>query len=116
LAIVQPLKSKSSDAQYPAMTFETLLEILALVAFVVAAIGWSYRKIDLLAIGLALWSLAVLIPRLNGITVSTVVLLLAFVAFVAAAIGWRYRKINLIAVGLALWMVSLLLGPVLHIS
>ena len=98
------------------MTFETLLEILALIAFVVAAIGWSYRKIDLLAIGLALWSLAVLIPRLNGITVSTVVLLLAFVAFVAAAIGWRYRKINLIAVGLALWMVSLLLGPVLHIS
>jgi hypothetical protein len=98
------------------MTFETLLEILALIAFVLAATGWSFRKTDLIAVGLALWSLAVLIPRLNGITVSTVVLLLAFVAFVVAAIGWRYRKINLIAVGLALWMVSLLLSPVLHIS
>ena len=98
------------------MTFETLLEILALIAFVLAATGWTFRKTDLIAIGLALWSLAVLIPRLNGITVSTVVLLLAFVAFVAAAIGWRYRKINLIAVGLALWMISLVLTPVLHIS
>jgi len=98
------------------MTFETLLEILALIAFVLAATGWSFRKTDLIAVGLALWSLAVLIPRLNGITVSTVVLLLAFVTFVVAAIGWRYRKINLIAVGLALWMVSLLLSPVLHIS
>jgi hypothetical protein len=98
------------------MTFETLLEILALIAFVLAATGWSFRKTDLIAVGLALWSLAVLIPRLNGITVSTVVLLLAFVAFVVAAIGWRYRKINLIAVGLALWMVSLVLSPVLHIS
>jgi len=98
------------------MTFETLLEILALIAFVLAATGWSFRKTDLIAVGLALWSLAVLIPRLNGITVSTVVLLLAFVTFVVAAIGWRYRKINLIAVGLALWMVSLVLSPVLHIS
>jgi hypothetical protein len=98
------------------MTFETLLEILALIAFILAATGWSFRKTDLIAIGLALWSLAVLIPLLNGITVSTVVLLLAFVAFVAAAIGWRYRKINLIAVGLALWMISLVLSPVLHIS
>jgi hypothetical protein len=98
------------------MTFETLLEILALIAFILAATGWSFRKTDLIAIGLALWSLAVLIPRLNGITVSTVVLLLAFVAFVAAAIGWRYRKINLIAVGLALWMISLVLTPVLQIS
>jgi hypothetical protein len=98
------------------MTFETLLEILALIAFILAATGWSFRKTDLIAIGLALWSLAELIPRLNGITVSTVVLLLAFVAFVAAAIGWRYRKINLIAVGLALWMISLVLSPVLHIS
>jgi hypothetical protein len=98
------------------MTFSTLLEILALIAFVLAATGFSYRKTDLIAVGLALWSLAELITRLGGITISTVVLLLAFVAFVAAAIGWRYRKINLIAVGLALWIISLLLSPVLHIS
>ena len=98
------------------MSFPTLLEILALVAFVLAAIGWSWRKTDLIAIGLALWSLAVLIPRLGGITPSTVVLLLAFVAFVAAAIGYRYRKINTIAVGLALWVLSILLPAVLHIS
>ena len=98
------------------MTFETLLELLALVAFILGAIGLTYRKTDLIAVGLALWSLAVLIPRLNGITLSTVVLLLAFVAFVAAAIGWRYRKLSLVAVGLALWMLSLLLSPVLHIN
>jgi hypothetical protein len=97
------------------MSFSTLLEVLALIAFVLAAIGWTYRKTDLIAVGLALWSLAVLIPRLGSITVSTIVLLVAFVAFVAAAIGWRYRKINLISVGLALWVLSLLL-PVLHIS
>jgi hypothetical protein len=98
------------------MSFSTLLEILALIAFILAATGWTYRRTDLIAVGLALWSLAELIPRLGSITISTVFLLLAFVAFVAAAIGWRYRKINVIAVGLALWMVSILLSPVLHIS
>jgi|SRR5579859_7805750 len=98
------------------MSFSTILEILALVAFVLAATGWSYRKTDLIAIGLALWSLAVLIPRLTSVTISVIVLLLAFVAFVAAAIGWRYRKINLIAVGLALWVASILLPVLLHVS
>ena len=98
------------------MSFSTVLEILALIAFILAAVGWSYRKTDLIAIGLALWSLAVLIPELGHLTISVVVLLLAFVAFVAAAVGWRYRKINLIAVGLALWMVSLVLSPLLHVS
>ena len=98
------------------MSFSTLLEIIALIAFVLAAIGWTWRKTDLIAIGLALWSLGVLIPRLSGITVSTIVLLLAVVAFVAAAIGWRYRKINTIAVGLALWVLSILLPALLHIS
>ncbi len=97
------------------MSFSTLLEVLALIAFVLAAIGWAFKKTDLIAVGLALWSLAVLIPRLGSITVSTIVLLIAFVAFVAAAIGWRYRKINLISVGLALWVLSVLL-PVVHIS
>jgi hypothetical protein len=87
----------------------TLLVIAALIAFVLAAIGWSYRKTDLIAIGLGLWSLSLLIGRLSSINLSTLLLLLAFVAFVGAAIGWRYRKINLIAVGLALWMLSLII-------
>lgn len=97
------------------MSFSDILEILALVAFIIAAIGFTYRKTDLIAVGLALWSLAELIPRLGAVTISTLVLLLAFVAFVASAIGWRYKKINLIAVGLALWMAALLL-PVFHIG
>jgi hypothetical protein len=98
------------------MTFSTLLEILALVAFVVAATGFTYRKSDLIGVGLALWSLAELITRLSAITFSTLLLLLAFIAFVGAAVGWRYRKLSLVAIGLALWMLSLLIGPVLHIS
>jgi hypothetical protein len=81
-----------------------LLIIAALIAFVLAAIGWSYRKTDLIAIGLGLWSLSILIGRLSSININTLLLLLAFLAFVAAAVGWRYRKINLIAIGLALWM------------
>ena len=97
------------------MSFSDVLEILALAAFVVAAIGLTYRKTDLIAVGLALWSLAELIPRLGSVTISALVLLLAFVAFAAAAIGWKYRKINLIAVGLALWVLSIVL-PVFHIG
>lgn len=97
------------------MSFSDVLEILALIAFVVAAIGLTYRKTDLIAVGLALWSLAELIPRLGNVTISALVLLLAFVAFAAAAIGWKYRKINLIAVGLALWVLSIVL-PVFHIG
>jgi hypothetical protein len=97
------------------MSFSTLLEIVALIVFILAATGFSYRKTDLIAIGLALWSLAELITRLSAIRISTVVLILAFVAFVAAAVGWRYRKINLIAVGLALWVLSLVL-PAFGIS
>jgi hypothetical protein len=98
------------------MSFTTLLEILALIAFVLAAVGFSWRKTEFIAIGLALWSLGELIPRLSSITVSTIVLLLAVVAFVAASVGYRYRKVNTIAVGLALWVLSLLITPVLHIS
>jgi hypothetical protein len=98
------------------MTFSTLLEILALIAFIVAATGFTYRKSDLIGAGLALWSLSELITRLTSITVSTILLLLAFLVFVGAAVGWRYRKLSLVAVGLALWMLSLLIGPVLHIS
>jgi hypothetical protein len=83
--------------------------ILALIAFVLAATGWTYRKTDLIAIGLALYTLSFLVGHLSSITISTVLLILAFIAFVAAAIGWRYRKINLIAVGLALFMLSLII-------
>ena len=98
------------------MTFSELLEILALIAFAVAASGFTYRKSDIIGAGLALWSLSELITRLTSITLSTLLLLLAFIAFVAAAIGWRYRKLSLVAVGLALWMLSLLIGPVFHIG
>ncbi len=93
------------------MTFglSTVLIILALIAFVLAAIGFSYRKTDLIAVGLALWSVSILIARLSSINVSTLLLLLAFLAFVGAAVGWRYRKLNLIAIGLALWMLSLII-------
>jgi hydrogenase-4 membrane subunit HyfE len=83
-----------------------IIAVLALVAFVLAAIGWSYRKTDLIAVGLALLVLSTLITRLAGFNVKTLLEVLAFLAFVAAAVGWRYRKINLIAVGLALWTLA----------
>ena len=86
-----------------------ILIILALVAFVLAATGWTWRKTDLIAIGLALWALSQFIGHLSSLNISTILLILAFIAFVAAAIGWRYRKVNLIAVGLALWMLSLII-------
>ncbi len=88
------------------MSLSVILVILAVVAFVLAAIGWTYRKTDLIAIGLALWSLSILITRLSHLSLGTLLLLVAFVAFVAAAVGWRYRKINLIAVGLAAWTLT----------
>ena len=96
------------------MSISELLLIIALVVFVVAAIGWSWKKVDLIAIGLALWSLSELIGRLSSLTLSTILLILAFIAFVLAAIGWKYKKIGLIAVGLALWMASIVLPMVIH--
>ncbi len=96
------------------MSFSELLLIIALVVFLVAAIGWSWKKTDLIAIGLALWSLSELITRLSSITLSTILLILAFVAFVLAAIGWKYKKIGLIAVGLALWMASIVIPTFIH--
>lgn len=87
----------------------TILQIIALVAFVLAVIGFSWRKTDLIAVGLAAWALSLLIDHLSSLTLNFILLLLAFIAFVAAAVGYRYRKINLIAVGLALWMLSLVL-------
>ena len=44
------------------MSLSTILLILALVAFVLAAVGWGYKKTSLIAVGLALWMLALLIP------------------------------------------------------
>jgi len=96
------------------MSFSELLLIIAFIVFVVAAIGLSFRKTDLIAAGLALWSLAELIPRLSSISLSVILLLLAFVAFVLAAIGWKYKKIGMIAVGLALWTASLVVPMFIH--
>jgi len=96
------------------MSFSELLLIIAFIVFVVAAIGFSYKKTDLIAVGLALWSLADLIPRLSSINLSVIFLILAFVAFVLAAIGWKYRKIGMIAVGLALWMASIVVPMFIH--
>ena len=91
------------------MTITNLLLLVALIAFVLAAIGWGYKKIDLIAIGLAAWSLSLFITHLSPITLSLILLILAFVAFVLAAVGWKYKKIGLIGIGLALWMASLLI-------
>jgi hypothetical protein len=91
------------------MSLNTILLVVALIAFALAAIGFSWRKTDLIAVGLAVWSLSFLIGRISSINISTILLLLAFIAFVAAAVGWKYRKLNLIAIGLALWVLSLLI-------
>lgn len=91
----------------------TILLIIAFIAFVLAAIGWGYKKVDLIAIGLAAWVLTTFIGSLNHLSLSTILLILAFIAFVAAAIGWSYRKVGLIGVGLALWIASSLIGLVI---
>jgi hypothetical protein len=91
------------------MNVNTILLAVALIAFALAAIGFSWRKTDLIAIGLAVWSLSLLIGRLSSLNLSTILLILALVAFVLSAVGWRYRKLNLIAIGLALWVLSLLI-------
>ena len=96
------------------MSLSTILILLALVAFVLAAAGWSYKKTDLIAIGLALWSLSQLLDKIAHLNLSALILIVAFIAFVGAAIGWRYRKLNLIAVGLALWMLSLVISAVVR--
>jgi hypothetical protein len=89
------------------MTFTELLQIIALIVFVVAAIGLSYKKTDLIAAGLALWVLGTL-------SLGLILLILAFIVFVLAAIGWGYKKIGLIAVGLALWAASVVIPQFIH--
>ena len=88
------------------MSLSTILLVVALIAFAVAAIGFTWRKANFIAIGLAVWSLSFLVGRFSSLGIGTILLLLAFIAFVAAAIGWKYRKLNLIAIGLALWVLS----------
>ncbi|HEV2217740.1 MAG TPA: hypothetical protein VGV88_09210 [Candidatus Dormibacteraeota bacterium] len=43
----------------------TLVLILAFIVFVLAAIGWKWRKTDLIAVGLALLVLAQLIGSVH---------------------------------------------------
>jgi hypothetical protein len=95
------------------MSIETILLIIAFIAFVLAAVGWGYKKVDLIAIGLAVWVLSTFIGSLSSITLSKILLILAFIAFVLAAIGWTYRKVGLIGVGLALWVASFLIGLII---
>ena len=95
------------------MSIENILLIIALIAFVLAAIGWGFKKVDLIAIGLAAWSLSTFIGHLSSLKLSTILVILAFIAFVLAAIGWKYKKIGLIGVGLALWMASMVIGLVI---
>jgi len=47
------------------LSLSTILLILAFIAFVLAAIGWGYKKTNLLAIGLALWVLSILITQVH---------------------------------------------------
>jgi hypothetical protein len=87
--------------------------IIAFIAFVLAAIGWGFKKVDLIAIGLAAWVLSIFIGDLGHLSLSVILLILAFIAFVLATIGWKYKKVGLIGVGLALWMASYLIGLVI---
>ena len=48
-----------------AVSFSTILLILAFIAFVLAAVGWGYKKTNLLGIGLALWVLSILITQIH---------------------------------------------------
>jgi hypothetical protein len=53
------------NPQNASMSLSTILLILAFIAFVLAAIGWGYRKTNLLGIGLALWVLSILITEVH---------------------------------------------------
>jgi uncharacterized membrane protein len=97
------------------MNLSELLQIIALIVFVVAAIGLSYKKTDFIAAGLALWVLSRLISGgLGTLSLATILLILAFIVFVLAAIGWGYKKVGLIAVGLALWAAAIVLPQLIH--
>jgi len=95
------------------MSITTILLLVAFIAFVLAAIGFGFKKVDLIAIGLAAWSLSTFVEHLSNFTLARILVILAFIAFVLAAIGWKYKKIGLIGVGLALWMASFLIGLIM---
>jgi hypothetical protein len=55
----------SPREQDASMSLSTILLIFAFIAFVLAAIGWGYKKTNLIAIGLALWVLSILITQVH---------------------------------------------------
>jgi hypothetical protein len=95
------------------MSIENILLIIAFIAFVLAAVGWGFKKVDLIAIGLAAWVLSFFIGNLGHLSLPIILEILAFIAFVLAAIGWTYKKVGLIGVGLALWVGASLIGLVI---
>lgn len=46
------------------LTVATLMRLLAFVAFVAAAFGWRLRKLNLIAVGLAVWMLPLVVATL----------------------------------------------------
>jgi hypothetical protein len=65
------------------MKLPELLQIIALIVFVVAAIGLSFKKADFIAAGLALWVLSLLISGgLGSLSLGKILLILAFIVFV----------------------------------
>jgi hypothetical protein len=94
------------------MSIETILLIVAFIAFALAAIGFGIMKLDLIAIGLAAWVLSRFIGSLGHFSLPIILEILAFIAFVLAAVGWKYKKVGLIGVGLALWVGASLIGLV----
>ncbi len=47
------------------MSLSTIILILAFIAFVLAAVGFGFRKTNLLAAGLALWVLSLLVTQIH---------------------------------------------------
>ena len=43
------------------MNLSTILLIIAFIAFVLATVGWKYKKVGLIGVGLALWMASYLI-------------------------------------------------------
>jgi hypothetical protein len=44
------------------LSLSTILLILAFIAFVLSAIGWGWRKVEMIAVGLALWLASIVLP------------------------------------------------------
>ena len=59
----------------------TILLVIALIAFVLAAIGFGFKKVDLIAIGLAAWVLSFFIGDLGHFSLPIILEILAFIAF-----------------------------------